>query len=501
MLFSSLPAALLLLFLQPTSVTKLYTTKQPPSQSRGLNLSACAEFSFNSRGGDITVMVDRQHQRFALSHLRTPSEAHGMARYFVRQFFLDQYDPHAVEKLTQELLQRSSVLLPPHRSLSSISATNGCVVPRDQPLTKEKDKDKEKEKEKKRRLTLIYQMNFTDSNNHREFLYEILSDGGDIVVEEVWDGTFSVLADHAIIVYHTESCENTNMPLLTYLQSFDRLHFAYGVVHLHDERIDGCRSHYPMSRFVLRNNYHPSFFDRQHILEIPIGYSNGAARKINKRLLPPRDRRYLWSFMGDVASKPDRKNTLKRMHEIEMYENRSIFVHELHHWNDGQKMSVEEYREILSRSIFAPSPIGTVYENGNLPNGLGAMRTWESLEQGALPIIQSFETLDPLWREHTDWLYVGRYQKETIPLLVVRDDWANVKEILKPYLENKEMLDELWSRTMEWYKRTKMFTRKAVKKFVLDRLYVSRQWWTANEFGFCTVLVDNQYLTMKCTPE
>jgi hypothetical protein len=176
-------------------------------------------------------------------------------------------------------------------------------------------------------------------------------------------------------------------------------------------------------------------------------------------------------------------------------------LHELERWNDVQKISVNEYREILSSSIFAPSPIGTVYDNGNLPNGLGAMRTWEALEQGALPIVESCDAFDPLWREHTDWLYVGRYQKEKIPLLIVKRNWSNIHSLLAPYLESEELLDKLWIQTMEWYERLKMYTRRALKKFILDRMYVSRQWWTANEFGYCTVLLDNQYVTMKCTPE
>ena len=49
------------------------------------------------------------------------------------------------------------------------------------------------------------------------------------------------------------------MPLMEYLRGYDERNLAYGVIHLHDERIDGC-GHYPVARFVLRNNGHPMFF-------------------------------------------------------------------------------------------------------------------------------------------------------------------------------------------------------------------------------------------------
>ena len=77
-----------------------------------------------------------------------------------------------------------------------------------------------------------------------------------------------------------------------------------------------------MSRFILRNNGHPTFFRsrflKHHILEIPIGPQNGvsandaSAKRDNRggaltsSVRPPGDRRYIWSWIGDSGSKPHR---------------------------------------------------------------------------------------------------------------------------------------------------------------------------------------------------
>jgi hypothetical protein len=349
----------------------------------------------------------------------------------------------------------------------------------------------------------------SDPLNHREWLKEILHDEMDDTMqyEEIWDGHFRYFSDYAIIVYHTESCEKEKTPLLSYLKEYDRLHYAYGVIHLHDERINGCRSHYPMARFVLRNNMHPSMYSRTNVLEIPIGYSNGAGRSTSRpgMMKPPIERDLVWSFSGDTRSKPHRQNTIKKM--FEFYSNNDhLHHHQTNIWNDRSKLNISTYVNFMKRSIFVPSPIGTVYEDGNKPNGLGAIRTWEALEQGALPIIESFEFFDPKWREHTDWLYLGRYNilNESlfpIPLLIVNQNWSNVKDILHPFVNDLDRLNALWSHTMEWYDKIKMNTRKFVRHFVLDQLYESRQWKTAEEFGHCTILSKNIYYTMKCIAE
>ena len=486
---------MILFFLLPlTTSSSLYTTFNPPLvHPRGRHLTECAEYAKTSIG-DLSIDVDDQRQYFALSQLQTVTDTKRMARYFTSSFFINRWDSLAETKLQHELYSRSSVSDPPHRWSSSSSYTSTCNIQRD-PSTPNNSR--------KKKLTLIYQMNYSSPFNHREWIDEILG-GPNISIDHqiIWDGRFQVLKDHAIIIYHTKSCEKSNKPLLNYLKQYDRLHLAYGLIHLHDERIDGCRSHYPMARFVLRNNMHPSMYHNKHILEIPIGYSNGAGRKPMTTLTPLQDRDYVWSFMGDIESKPHRKTTIFAMQSLS---DRLNLTHAQYHltttniWNDIKQLSVETYRHILSNSIFAPSPIGTVYNDGNLPNGLGAMRTWECLENGCLPIIENFELHDPKWKEHTNWLYVGRYGVEKeIPLLIVNQNWSNINEVLEPYLNNPKKLQKLQTETMEWYNKIKNHTRNAVLNFVMKRLYENRQWYSAKETGHCTIYLDDAYYTMKC---
>ena len=486
-------------------------TNPPPPHPRGLHLQACAEYASASKG-TLAIDVDAQRQYFALSHLKTLSDVRAMANYFVTSFFLTQH--RAKTQLYQALFQRSSVSLSP-RHWKSSAGTIGCVVKSEKVLIVENKTQTHTSKtviqpNKQQKITLVYQMNYSSPDNHREWLDEIINGGDDIIVEEVWDGHWRVLADHAIIVYHTASCEKKNAPLLEYLQHFDRLSLAYGIIHLHDERIDGCRSHYPMARFILRNNMHPSMRSNQHILEIPIGYSNGAGRNRNRNRIrnrnkqtphiQPTDRPLIWNFMGDIESKPHRKNTIARM--IELFQDQDTYHLTLTKiWNDENRLTTENYCKIMSNSIFSPSPIGTVYKDGNLPNGLGAMRTWEALEQGSLPILENWRHEN--WRQkYTNYLYVGRYNvQEPIPLLIVNQEWSNVGKVLQPYVTNPQKLNSLWKKTMAWYARIKTRTRHAVQSFIIDRLFESRQYNSALEHSHCTIFHKNAYYTMKCEAE
>jgi hypothetical protein len=245
---------------------------------------------------------------------RGARNASDFAEYFRQSFAVDVHAPTAPALINREIETWAAAQ---GNDEVQAGAMAGCrVVP--EPTTPVAE----------RKATVIFQIDEHDKNNNAEWILYLLNDGDDgnsdgfSIKEVVWDGRFNAYHDHAIIVYHTESCENDNMPLMDYLRGYDERNLAYGVIHLHDERIDGCRSHYPMSRFILRNNGHPTFFRsrflKHHILEIPIGPQNGvsandaSAKRDNRggaltsSVRPPGDRRYIWSWIGDSGSKPHR---------------------------------------------------------------------------------------------------------------------------------------------------------------------------------------------------
>ena len=151
-------------------------TNPPPPHPRGLHLQACAEYASASKG-TLAIDVDAQRQYFALSHLKTLSDVRAMANYFVTSFFLTQH--RAKTQLYQALFQRSSVSLSP-RHWKSSAGTIGCVVKSEKVLIVENKTQTHTSKtviqpNKQQKITLVYQMNYSSPDNHREWLDEIIN--------------------------------------------------------------------------------------------------------------------------------------------------------------------------------------------------------------------------------------------------------------------------------------------------------------------------------------
>ena len=471
-----------------------------------------------SRGGYVDHFIDYDG-RFQHFDVTATTDAQEMAEYFRQSFAVDVHAAEAPGVITRAI--EAWVAKRRQSSDDPAAAAAGCKVT-PEPATPAPE----------RYATLIFQLGEHDRNNNVEWISYLLTaaDGGNddafSIKEVVWDeGRFTAFHDHAIIVYHTESCETVNMPLMQYLRGYDERNLAYGVVHLHDERIDGCRSHYPMSRFVLRNNGHPTFFRseylKHHILEIPIGYQNGVAATHQHQeaasaiIRPPSDRRYVWSWIGDTGSKPHRQSTIHQLREevnVKLgIEDAAFMLHETSRWDDAAQLSRAEYTRILGDSIFCPSPIGTLFRRGNIMSGLGTMRTWEALEQGAIPVIEDWSEYHNMdgdgpaatqsgggsgksgnWTLDAMQSYLGRYGvlNATPPLPMVHHTWRDAVQVLSPLLKDPQRLHKLWVNIRAWYRAQKERTRQAVRSFVGERLWQSRAFKAAQEIGYCTVYVD-----------
>ena len=100
----------------------------------------------------------------------------------------------------------------------------------------------------------------------REWLEHLLerSSGEGVALRHVETTTYDgPIWDGAIIVYSAYSCEPPKVPLLPYLERFDRRGYAYGLVHVGDEQDGGCRVHYQMAVFVIRTDPHSSVVRQQ----------------------------------------------------------------------------------------------------------------------------------------------------------------------------------------------------------------------------------------------
>lgn len=170
--------------------------------------------------------------------------------------------------------------------------------------------------------------------------------------------------------------------------------------------------------------------------------------------------------------------------------------------------------------MFAPSPIGSWWgPEGTINSGLGTMRTWEALENGAIPLLELWsefhEQSDTLksggssgksenWDLDARHSYLGRYNEDLgVPMPFVHHNWSNVVEVISPLVQNPRKLQKLWEEVRVWYQQVKERARTAAQKFVSERLWQSRAFRSAQEFGFCTVFYaeKNIYVNLRCEPQ
>ena len=134
------------------------------------------------------------------------------------------------------------------------------------------------------------------------------------------------------------------------------------------------------------------------------------------------------------------------------------------------------------------------------------MRTWECLELGGIPIIEDWSEYHITdgsieaatqsgggsgksgnWTRDAMESYLGRYGMESLPFPVVHHSWSNAADVLSPLLNDTRRLQELWVEVQAWYTAQKKRTRRAVRRFISDRMWQSRAFRAAQDIGFCTV--------------
>ena len=348
--------------------------------------------------------------------------------------------------------------------------------------------------EGERRLSVIVQA--TDRVDTQSWILSLL---GRDNVEVIMDGRFRIVRNYALVVYAASSCEYGNHELLPYLKRFDRRRFSYALLHLHDERISGCRVHYPMANVVFRNVGHDHFAEtayRRNVLEIPIGFADLPGLHPTK----PKDilaRKHWLAFMGDQTKfyRPMMKVAIDGLGIPQ----RSTFLHYTDRWKDSKMMSPKDYASVLSDTIFALSPVGNSYASAGRDSGLGAFRTWEALLMGAIPVIENHTGMPG-----TNWQYLGRYGVLNTPLPTVKKDWSNLAEVLQPFLFNPDALQSLWLRVHKWYRqqirRSRLAVRRALDTHLWSKGHLGNARRSASASGYCTIFCEQEdaYVTARC---
>ena len=141
---------------------------------------------------------------------------------------------------------------------------------------------------------------------------------------------------------------------------------------LHDERFGGCRTHFPHSRVVLTNLAHPKLLKYkhcEHVLDFPIGFQSSSKSVDEQNVLKlATDRKYIWSFAGNVMKGIQRNamskifsNRMRLINELikanlsSTHADKSFRVHINYLWNDPTSLSMKEYISVLRETVFVRS--------------------------------------------------------------------------------------------------------------------------------------------------
>jgi hypothetical protein len=154
------------------------------------------------------------------------------------------------------------------------------------------------------------------------------------------------------------------------------------------------------------------------------------------------ERRYLWTFAGDV-NKSDRRAMIRCFGGI-----RPHVIHSTTGWNSPDCLSTAVYRDLLLSTVFVPSPRGNC--------SLDCCRTYEALEAGCIPIVPAPQVDEPF----------NSYQKvfgamgfsEGIPFPQV-SEWTDGVAFVAEMQRHPRSLEDLRLECYRWWIRYKEHTR------------------------------------------
>ena len=206
----------------------------------------------------------------------------------------------------------------------------------------------------------------------------------DFKVNHIVDFDNEVCVDNAIIIANLSqsffkshdaqtSYSDERQQFYNYVRRFKSAGMKVGLFHLGDEFYRENTDFYQNLDFVFRQYYRAEDHQKySHCHYLPIGYKSGFCKEITAR--PIAQREYLWSFAGHL--KGTRFEMLRSAKKIA-----GGRYHATTQWNDPNGLNTQQYADLLSRSKFSLSPMGNY--------SVDCFRVYESLEAGAIPIIEA----------------------------------------------------------------------------------------------------------------
>jgi hypothetical protein len=218
-----------------------------------------------------------------------------------------------------------------------------------------------------------------------------------------------------------------------------------------DENYEGGYELYENFRGVIRC-FWSDVFNPQRVIFLPLGYSNGVECG-REPMVAASKRRYVWSFLGQVnkSSRPDMAHGLAKVAPNFLFATDDVpgFIFYNKVGAERRRFPRKEYAEYLFESSFSPCPMG----NANLE----CFRVYESLECGAIPIVEKRRSLD-YFRE-----LLGNHPMPTV------HSWHEARGLIAELLKAPAQMDALQQSCLAWWRTYKKDYTAALGEFLTSR--------------------------------
>lgn len=215
--------------------------------------------------------------------------------------------------------------------------------------------------------------------------------------------------------------------------------------HQSDEAYEDHREIYPLVDLVFRNYWMP--LGEANVRYLPLGPAARCEctgpREGSAATISWPDRKFLWSFAGDVKNKPHREVALRAFSGL-----RRGFTHQVQGFHSTEKLGAENYCAVLRESVFSLCPSGGINPE--------TFRLYESLDAGAIPLM--------LFRERN---YINHLFGGSSPLLAF-ENWAEARNFVERIESDAIELGVIRNAIREWWTSWRLRCKHMVSKGIVE---------------------------------
>jgi len=280
-------------------------------------------------------------------------------------------------------------------------------------------------------INLIWQTNIGDNTTFEmEYTLELLFKN--FRCNKIFDyGSFETVLDNSVILISYPDNPIIYERLNDYIDKFNKESYNVYLLEYSNESYGKQNKHYNKLNRVFRP-YYDSEINHPNVTFIPIGFKSGFYSEVIKT----NNKEYNFSFIGQPKS--DRYEVINQLQEM------NGFVHTTNQWNCPTSLSIDECKDIYSKSRFVPCPMGNTHPD--------SFRIMEVLESGSIPVLKTYNNLD----------YFKNVWGES-PLPIV-NNWVELNQLNN--LTDDEY-DTLYFKVKDWYLNFRDILSNNIESFIL----------------------------------